>query len=50
MAGMAALVAQGRLGRATQVWAPGMAGWQAAGQVPALGGLMSRLPPPPPQG
>ncbi|MDP2087382.1 MAG: SPFH domain-containing protein [Gemmobacter sp.] len=50
MAGLQGLAAQGRLGRATQVWTPGMAGWQPAGDVPALASVVSRLPPPPPQG
>lgn len=42
------LVAQGRLTRATLVWSAGMAGWKAAGEVPALAALMARVPPPPP--
>ena len=48
MAALQAMVAAGRLTRATPVWSPGMAGWQPAGEVPALAGLLSRLPPPPP--
>ena len=48
MAGLQGLVAAGRLTRATPVWSAGMAGWQAAGDVPALAGLLARMPPPPP--
>lgn len=48
MAALQGLVAAGRLTRATQVWSPGMAGWQAAGDVPALSALLARMPPPPP--
>lgn len=43
-----ALMAEGRFGRTTQVWSPGMEGWKPAGEVPALATLLSRLPPPPP--
>ncbi|MFC0280864.1 SPFH domain-containing protein [Falsigemmobacter intermedius] len=46
--GLKALMAEGRFGRTTQVWSPGMEGWKPAGEVPALSSLLSRLPPPPP--
>jgi hypothetical protein len=36
--------AQGRLGRETLVWCPGMTGWLPAAQVPALAALFG--PPP----
>ena len=45
---LAALVAGGQLTRAALVWSAGMAGWEAAGSVPALGALFGATPPPPP--
>lgn len=50
-AGLAAQARSGALTRETLVWADGMAGWTAAGQVPELGGVFAAVPPPlPPQG
>jgi membrane protease subunit (stomatin/prohibitin family) len=50
-AGLAAQARSGALTRETLVWAEGMAGWTAAGQVPELGGVLGAVPPPlPPQG
>lgn len=49
-AGLRALIDQGRLTRATQVWSAGMEGWKPAGEVPMLSALMTRVPPPPPAG
>jgi hypothetical protein len=48
LAGLQALVAQGRLGGATLVWSAGMAGWTPAAEVAALAGLLAAVPPPPP--
>ncbi len=49
-AGLAAQARSGALTRETLVWAEGMAGWTAAGQVPELGGVLGAVPPPlPPQ-
>jgi membrane protease subunit (stomatin/prohibitin family) len=42
-------VAAGRLQPATLVWASGMAGWAAAGQVQQLAGLFQTGPPPVPR-
>ena len=41
-------IAAGRVTRATMVWSAGMAGWQAAGEVPQLAGAFGPPPPPPP--
>lgn len=41
-----AKAAKGELTRSTLVWAQGMAGWQEAGEVPALVPLFTALPPP----
>ncbi|WP_243831990.1 SPFH domain-containing protein [Naumannella halotolerans] len=41
-------VQQGQLTRDTLVWADGMPGWTAAGQVPALSALFAPAAPPPP--
>ncbi|MFC8923543.1 SPFH domain-containing protein [Cellulosimicrobium sp. NPDC057127] len=49
VADLAALVQTGRVGRDTLVWQEGMAGWTAAGQVPALSTLFAATPPPLPQ-
>jgi membrane protease subunit (stomatin/prohibitin family) len=38
----------GSLDRASLVWTAGMAGWQPAGEVPALAGLFAAVPPPVP--
>jgi len=38
--------ASGRLTRETLVWTQGMAQWTAAGQVPALAGILANVPPP----
>ncbi|GAA4724888.1 SPFH domain-containing protein [Phytohabitans rumicis] len=49
-AGLAGQARAGTLTRETLVWADGMAGWTAAGQVPELGGVFAAVPPPlPPQ-
>ena len=42
------MVAQGQFTPQTMVWKQGMAGWQAASQVPELSGLFGVAPPPPP--
>ena len=47
---MQQMAAQGNLTRATMVWAAGMAGWQAAGEVADLAPLFAMMPPPPPPG
>jgi membrane protease subunit (stomatin/prohibitin family) len=47
-AALATLVAQGRLTRATLVWAAGWEGWREAGAVPDLASLFAAVPPPPP--
>jgi membrane protease subunit (stomatin/prohibitin family) len=50
-AGLAAQARSGALTRESLVWAEGMAGWTAAGQVPEIGGAFAAVPPPlPPQG
>ncbi|WP_392508957.1 DUF4339 domain-containing protein [Naumannella halotolerans] len=41
-------VQQGQLNRDSLVWADGMPGWTAAGQVPALSVLFAPAAPPPP--
>lgn len=38
-------IAQGQIQATTLVWSAGMAGWQPAGQVPALAGLFQQPPP-----
>lgn len=43
-------LAAGSLTKDTLVWADGMAGWTAAGQVPALSALFAPTPPPIPGG
>jgi membrane protease subunit (stomatin/prohibitin family) len=45
---LAAAIAQGQLSASTFVWAPGMAAWLPAGQVPALAAFFQSPPPPPP--
>jgi membrane protease subunit (stomatin/prohibitin family) len=40
-------VASGQVRSDTMMWSAGMAGWTAAGQVPALAGLFQATPPPP---
>ena len=40
------LLTAGRVQRDTLVWHPGLAGWQAAGQVPELASLFAQVPPP----
>lgn len=45
---LAAAIAQGQLSASTFVWAPGMAAWLPAGQVPALSAFFQSPPPPPP--
>ncbi len=42
-------IAQGQIMATTLVWSAGMAGWQPAGQVPALAGLFQQPPPLPPR-
>jgi hypothetical protein len=42
--------AGGGLTAASLVWAPGMAGWQAAGEVAELKPLLAAVPPPVPRG
>jgi membrane protease subunit (stomatin/prohibitin family) len=50
-AGLAAQARSGALTRETLVWAEGLAGWTAAGEVPEIGGVFAAVPPPlPPQG
>ena len=46
---MASMVATGRLGRASRVWAGGQEGWKAAAET-ALEPLFRNVPPPPPPG
>lgn len=46
LAGLQAEIAAGRLTRETLAWSEGMAGWQAAGTLPALSGLFGATPPP----
>jgi membrane protease subunit (stomatin/prohibitin family) len=41
-----AMVEQGKMTAATLVWQPGMAGWQAAANVPALTPFFQQQPPP----
>ena len=43
---LASQAAMGRLTRETLVWAQGMPQWTAAGQVPALAGIFTSVPPP----
>ncbi|WP_069386439.1 SPFH domain-containing protein [Cellulosimicrobium cellulans] len=50
VADLVALVHTGQVTRETLVWQEGMAGWTAAGQVPALSTLFAAVPPPLPQG
>ncbi|MCA9065974.1 MAG: SPFH domain-containing protein [Planctomycetaceae bacterium] len=45
---IAAGVAAGQVNRQTLVWAAGMAGWEAAGQVPQLAAAFGPPAPPPP--
>lgn len=45
---LTAMAQQGRLNAQTLVWTAGMAGWVAAGTVPALSSLFGVVPPPPP--
>ncbi len=42
------MASAGSLTRATLVWTAGQEGWTPAGEVPALAGLLARVPPPPP--
>lgn len=41
-------IAKGQVTAATMVWSAGMAGWTAAGQLPAFAGRFGAAPPPPP--
>jgi membrane protease subunit (stomatin/prohibitin family) len=43
-----ALIQAGQLQNSTMVWNAGMAGWQAAGELPQLAGAFAPPPPPPP--
>jgi hypothetical protein len=43
---LAQMAQGGQLTRESLVWAQGMAGWTAAGQVQALGQVFSAVPPP----
>jgi membrane protease subunit (stomatin/prohibitin family) len=45
---LAAAIGQGQLSASAFVWAPGMAAWLPAGQVPALSAFFQSPPPPPP--
>jgi membrane protease subunit (stomatin/prohibitin family) len=45
---LVAAIQQGQVTALTMVWTQGMAGWAAAGQVPALQPYFSSPPPPPP--
>lgn len=47
---LAQAVTVGRVTRDTLVWAAGMSGWVAAGEVDALAGLFAPAPPPVPEG
>jgi hypothetical protein len=50
-AGLAAQAPSGALTRETLIWAEGLAGWTAAGQVAEIGSVFAAVPPPlPPQG
>lgn len=42
------MVREGRLTRASLVWAQGFPGWTEAGAVPELAALFASVPPPPP--
>ncbi len=42
------MAASGQFTRETMVWSNGMAGWEAAGGVAALGEVFAQVPPPPP--
>ncbi len=46
---LAQAIASGRVTRASLVWSPGMAEWQAAEAVPMLQGLFAATPPPIPR-
>ena len=48
VAALAGAAARGELTAASMVWTPGMSGWMAAAQVPALAQLFAASPPPPP--
>ncbi|MEM0942380.1 MAG: SPFH domain-containing protein [Pseudomonadota bacterium] len=48
LARLGRMVAEGTFNRETLVWAPGFAGWTAAGEVAALARLFTVAPPPPP--
>jgi membrane protease subunit (stomatin/prohibitin family) len=48
LAALQAMVAAGSLTRATMVWTAGQDGWKAAGDLPALAGVLAQVPPPPP--
>ena len=50
MGQLASMAQAGQLTHTTQVWAPGMATWTAAGQVPALAQLFMTPPPLPSSG
>jgi len=43
-----AMIAQGRVTRASLIWSAGMSDWAAAGESPATAGLFAQTPPPPP--
>ena len=48
LARLGRMVGEGSFTRETLVWAPGFAGWTAAGEVDALARLFTVAPPPPP--
>ena len=48
LARLGRMVSEGTFSRETLVWAPGFAGWTAAGEVDALARLFTIAPPPPP--
>jgi membrane protease subunit (stomatin/prohibitin family) len=48
LAQLGSSIAQGQVSASTLVWSPGMAGWVAAAEVPALAAYFAAPPPPPP--
>ena len=48
LAQLASAIGQGQVSGSTLVWSPGMAGWTAAAEVPALASYFAAPPPPPP--
>jgi membrane protease subunit (stomatin/prohibitin family) len=48
LAQLASAIGQGQVSGSTLVWSPGMSGWTAAAEVPALASYFAAPPPPPP--